>query len=54
MRYSRAGLWGTGTYFAVNARYSDGYAYRENNLKQMFLAEVILGKYAGIISNNLV
>jgi hypothetical protein len=45
MRYSRTGLWGKGTYFAVNGKYSDGYAYKENNLKQMFLAEVILGKY---------
>ena len=44
MRYSKAGYWGKGTYFAVKAIYSHNYAYRENNLKKMFLVEVILGK----------
>ena len=28
MRFSRAGKWGNGNYFAVNASYFDKYAYR--------------------------
>jgi hypothetical protein len=42
MRFYQSGLWGKGTYFAKNAIYSNGYAYEENNIKQTFLAEVIL------------
>ena len=46
-RYSAMGLWGSGTYFAVNASYSHGYAYavREEGvvLHQMLLAYVLTG-----------
>ena len=43
-RLASEGLWGTGTYFAVKAAYSDRYAYTTaDGHKQMFLAEVITG-----------
>ena len=29
MRYSASGMWGQGNYFAVNASYFDGYAYKD-------------------------
>jgi len=44
MRFSNAGMWGTGNYFAVNASYSDGYAHQlSDGTKQMFLAKVLTG-----------
>ena len=46
-RFSREGLWGTGSYFAVNASYSDAYAYVPpggNNEKQMFICKVLTGE----------
>jgi hypothetical protein len=43
MRFSNKGMWGTGIYFAVNASYSDGYASKEGNNKQFFLALVLTG-----------
>jgi len=45
MRFSNAGMWGTGNYFAVNASYSDGYAHHllNSRIKQMFLAKVLTG-----------
>ena len=45
-RFSREGLWGTGSYFAVNASYSDAYAYSTPggiNEKQMFICKVLTG-----------
>ena len=45
-RFSREGLWGTGSYFAVNASYSDAYAYSTPggiNEKQMFICNVLTG-----------
>ena len=45
-RFSREGLWGTGAYFAVNASYSDAYAYSTPggiNEKQMFICQVLTG-----------
>ena len=45
-RFSREGLWGTGSYFAVNASYSDAYAYSTPggfNVKQMFICKVLTG-----------
>ena len=45
-RFSREGLWGTGSYFAVNASYSDPYAYSTPggiNEKQMFICQVLAG-----------
>ena len=44
MRFSNAGMWGTGIYFAVKAKYSDKYAYKANDgTRQMFLAKVLTG-----------
>ena len=45
-RFSREGLWGTGSYFAANASYSDAYAYSTPggiNEKQMFICQVLTG-----------
>ena len=45
MRFGRAGMWGNGNYFAVNASYSDDYAYRRpDGTQQMFLAKVLTGR----------
>ena len=46
-RFSREGLWGIGSYFAVNASYSDAYAYARpggSNVKQMFVCKVLTGE----------
>ena len=44
MRFGRAGMWGNGNYFAVNASYSNNYAYHlPDGTKQMFLAKVLTG-----------
>ena len=47
-RYSREGLFGTGSYFAVNASYSDPYAYTPpegiSYEKQMFICKVLTGE----------
>ena len=44
MRFSNAGMWGMGNYFAVNASYSDGYAHNlSDGTRQMFLAKVLTG-----------
>ena len=41
---SVSNMWGTGTYFAVKARYSDSNSHNLfTNLKQMFLADVLTG-----------
>ena len=38
-------MWGIGSYFAVNASYSNDYSYhRPDGKKQFFLAEVITGE----------
>ena len=42
-RFANKGLWGEGSYFAVNASYSDTYAYKVGETKQMFLALVLTG-----------
>ena len=42
---SREGLWGIGTYFAVNARYSGYYAHTSSDYsKQLILAKVLTGE----------
>jgi len=44
MRFSNAGMWGKGNYFAVDAKYSNSYAHcLPNGVKQMFLAKVLTG-----------
>jgi hypothetical protein len=45
MRFSRAGFYGQGIYFADNSNYSHTYAYSDaNQLFSMFLVFVIVGK----------
>ena len=49
MRFSHAGMWGRGSYFAANAIYSHHYAYATRNsskvgCRQMFLARVNIGE----------
>ena len=43
-RFCSRGVWGTGTYFAVNASYSNIYAYTTGAKKQMILAKVLTGE----------
>ena len=43
MRFSRNGLWGRGNYFAVNASYSNSYAYQIKGLKKILAAWVLTG-----------
>eukprot|EP00455_Lapot_gusevi_P003361 TRINITY_DN11381_c0_g4_i1.p1 TRINITY_DN11381_c0_g4~~TRINITY_DN11381_c0_g4_i1.p1 ORF type:complete len:161 (-),score=8.49 TRINITY_DN11381_c0_g4_i1:89-571(-) len=44
-RLSQPGLWGRGSYFATNARYSLDYAHTSSSgSKWIFLADVILGE----------
>jgi hypothetical protein len=43
MRFSPGGMWGPANYFAANASYSDSYAHKTSDAKQMFLARVIVG-----------
>ena len=44
-RFASKGMWGEGTYFAVNASYSDLYAYEHScGSKQMILATVLTGE----------
>jgi len=45
MNLSETGLWGRGTYFALNSSYSDAYASKNTHkLKQMFYCEVTTGE----------
>lgn len=45
MRFSRDGAWGRGNYFAVNASYSDRYAFHAGDgIKKMFAAWVLTGR----------
>ncbi len=44
MRYSNTGMWGMANYFAVNASYSNRYAFRTpDNCKEIFLVKVLTG-----------
>ena len=49
LRHSGTGMWGVGSYFAVNASYSSGYSYQKrvlgqsNPLCQMLVAKVLTG-----------
>jgi hypothetical protein len=50
MRFGKGGMWGTAVYFAVNASYSNAYAYKENNHKILFLGEVLVGDHIDLPS----
>ena len=53
MRYSAQGMWGNANYFAVNASYSTGYAYRTpDGNKEMFLVRVLTGDSCDCPSNS--
>jgi hypothetical protein len=55
MRYGQEGsMWGRAVYFAQNASYSSSYAFRGQNCRQMFLAEVVLGDYIPLPQQQLV
>ena len=45
MRFSRAGMWGQANYFAVNASYSDTYAYHDSGeqTNELILVKVLTG-----------
>ena len=43
MRMSQVGMWGKGNYFAVNASYSDNYAHRHGEFRQILVAKVVIG-----------
>ena len=44
MHFSRKGMWGRGNYFAVNSKYSNGYAFSTSGgTKKMFAAWVLTG-----------
>lgn len=44
MRFSSNGMWGKGNYFAVNASYSNGFAYHsKEGVKKMLVAWVLTG-----------
>ena len=52
MRYSNQGMWGQANYFAVNASYSNRYAYQTlNGCKEMFLVKVLTGESFSCPSN---
>ena len=54
MRYSNQGFWGKANYFAVNSSYSDDYSYKipSTNLKQMFIAKVLIGDSVNVMPKN--
>ena len=49
------GSCGKGIYFAINANYSNGYAFKSNGTSQIFLADVFIGNpYKGQINSNFI
>ena len=45
MRFSSIGMWGRGNYFAVNASYSNSYAFHaEGGVRKIFAAWVLTGR----------
>ena len=52
-RFSAAGMWGIAIYFAKNAAYSHSYKWTNPQGESVFfLAEVLLGEYPLLASNN--
>jgi hypothetical protein len=43
-KWASKGLWGEGIYFATNSSYSHSYAYVAEGVRQLFLAEVLVGQ----------
>ena len=53
LRFGRAGMWGNGNYFAVNASYSNSYAYHlPDGTRQMLLAKVLTGYSTELASDS--
>ena len=54
MTYCTSGLWGVGTYFAMNASYScSNYSYQlPNGKRQVFLAQVLTGEVSDYKDKN--
>ena len=56
INYSKAGMWGKGLYFAVNARYScPGYSYKlpeQSSVYEVFLADVLIGNEIELSPNS--
>jgi hypothetical protein len=54
MRYSNPGMWGSGIYFAVNASYSNDYAFQNasDGSKSFFYAKVAIGQTIKLDPNN--
>ena len=53
MRYSSPGMWGLANYFAVNASYSNDYAYtRSDGSREMFMVKVLTGDSYQCSSNS--
>ena len=52
LRFSNAGAWGKGNYFASNAQYSDSYAFANTEGKEMFYASVLIGNSITMRSTN--
>ena len=51
--YASVGMWGSATYFAVNAAYSYGYSYKlDQQQRQMFFADVIVGTPTPMIKSD--
>lgn len=55
MRFSRNGMWGRGNYFAMNASYSNSFAFQtKDGIRKMFAAWVLTGRsYHSQPSHNL-
>ena len=51
MRLSSDGMWGQANYFAVNASYSDDYAFVKNGVSEIFLVNVLTGNSCKMESN---
>jgi hypothetical protein len=55
MRFGNPGcMWGKAVYFAQNASYSTSYAFRGDNCRKFFLAEVLLGEVVPLQQQSLI
>jgi hypothetical protein len=53
MQFSNNGMWGRGTYFAVNASYSNDYAFKQGSgVRQMLLCDVLVGDSKRVMPND--
>ena len=53
MRFSAEGKWGLASYFAVNASYSNAYAYQTSSgYREIFLVKVLIGDSCPCAANS--